>query len=67
MVTNKFNKKPQFPFTYGDTVQDDDTRLSNNIVEMMKNERFRLHSSCYIYDRTAIRESGCRLAGAARL
>lgn len=39
MSTNKFNKKPHFPFTYGDKVDNDDTWASNMIIKVAKNKK----------------------------
>lgn len=35
----KFNEKPHFPLTYGDKVENDDTRLSNSVVKVANNKR----------------------------
>jgi hypothetical protein len=39
MGTNTFNQKPNFPFTYGDEVENDDKRLSNYIVNKLGEKR----------------------------
>lgn len=36
---NKFNKKPCFPYTYGDDIKNDDERLSNYIVNKLSDRR----------------------------
>lgn len=39
-MTNNFNTKPHFPFTYGDK-NADEVRLSDYVVELIKTKRFR--------------------------
>lgn len=39
-MTNNFNTKPHFPFTYGDE-NADEVRLSNYVIELTKTKRFR--------------------------
>ena len=36
---SKFNNNPHFPFTYGDSVENDGERLSDSIVNMLKNKQ----------------------------
>ena len=38
-MSNNFNTKPHFPFTYGDE-NADEVRLSNYVVELMKTKNF---------------------------
>ena len=35
----KFNKKPCFPYTYGDDIKNDDQRLSNYLINKLSNRR----------------------------
>ena len=44
-----FNKKPHFPFTYGDHVENDDLRLSYYVVELMKSQRFQSYTSALCF------------------
>ena len=39
-----FNKKAQYPITYGDDIYDDEVRLSDSIVEWMKNKSFQSYA-----------------------
>ena len=32
MISNKFNIRPCFPYTYGDLVENDDTRFSHQVL-----------------------------------
>lgn len=41
-MTNNLNTKPCFPFTYGDD-NEDEVRLSNYAVELIKTKRFQSH------------------------
>lgn len=36
---SKFNNNPHFPFTYGDSVENDGERLSDSIVNMLENKQ----------------------------
>jgi len=36
---SKLNNNPHFPFTYGDSVENDGERLSDSIVNMLKNKQ----------------------------
>lgn len=36
---SQFNNKPHFPYTYGDKVKDDETRISVKIVEQLSKKR----------------------------
>ena len=38
-MTNNFNTKPHFPFTYGDE-NADEVKLSNYVVDLMKTKKF---------------------------
>lgn len=38
-----FNKNPRFPFTYGDNVENDGERLSDYIVNKLKNRQFQAY------------------------
>lgn len=40
MVKTNFNKKPHFPYTYGESIKNDDKRPSNRVVNLVQNERF---------------------------
>ena len=48
MISNKLNKKPFFPYTYGDEVKDDGNRLSDYIVVLAKNEQFQKRVGCLV-------------------
>lgn len=41
-MINNFNKKPHFPLTYGDQSADE-PRLSDDVVELLKNKKFQSH------------------------
>lgn len=47
-MTNNFNTKPHFPFTYGDE-NADEVGLSNYIVELIKTKRFRSHVTAVFF------------------
>lgn len=38
-TNSNFNKNPYFPFTYGDNVENDGERLSDSIVNKLKNKQ----------------------------
>ena len=38
-MTSNFNKKPQFPFTYGDDLVNDGERLSDDLVNKLSNKK----------------------------
>ena len=40
MISNKFNIRPCFPYTYGDLVENDDTRFSHQVVNLIGSEEF---------------------------
>ena len=40
MMSNKFNSKPYFPYTYGDLVENDDTRFSHQVVNLIGSQEF---------------------------
>lgn len=42
-MSNQFNKKPHFPFTYGDNVGNDGKRMSDYTVNKFKDKGFRNH------------------------
>ena len=44
-----FNKKPQFPLTYGDHVENDDVRLSNYVVALMKSKKFQNYTTALFF------------------
>ena len=44
-----FNKKPLFPWTYGDQVENDDVRLSNYVVALMKTEKFQSYATALFF------------------
>ena len=46
---DKFNKKPQFPLTYGDHVENDDVRLSNYVVGLMKSKEFQNYTKSLLF------------------
>lgn len=41
MSVNKFNEKPNYPFTYGDVETENDYRLSDYVVNKLKDKRTR--------------------------
>ena len=49
MKINKFNKKPLFPLTYGDQVENDDVRLSNYVVALMKSKKFQNYTTALFF------------------
>lgn len=42
-MSNNFNTKPHFPFTYGDDVANDGERLSDYVVNKFKDKNFTSH------------------------
>lgn len=42
-MSNEFNEKPHFPFTYGDDVENDGKRMSDYVVNKFKDKDFRNH------------------------
>ena len=40
MISNKFNIRLCFPYTYGDLVENDDTRFSHQVVNLIGSEEF---------------------------
>lgn len=42
-MSNNFNTKPHFPFTYGDDVKNDGERLSDYVVNKCKDKNFTRH------------------------
>ena len=38
-MSNSFNKKPHFPFTYGDDVTNDGQRLSDYVVTKLSEKK----------------------------
>ena len=42
-MSNKFNTKPHFPFTYGDDVVNDGARISDYVINKFKDKKFRSH------------------------
>ena len=40
MISNKFNSKPFFPYTYGDLVENDDTRFSHQVINLIGSKEF---------------------------
>lgn len=42
-TNSNFNKNPRFPFTYGDSVENDGERLSDSIVNKLKNKQFQAY------------------------
>ena len=42
-MSNKFNTKPHFPFTYGDDVANDGERMSDYVVNKFKDKNFTSH------------------------
>ncbi|MFT5791645.1 MAG: hypothetical protein ACI9LI_000982 [Saprospiraceae bacterium] len=49
MRMNRFNQKPQYPLTYGDKVDDDEVRLSDFAVELMKSKKFQSYASAVFF------------------
>ena len=47
-MTNNFNEKPNFPFTYGDK-DTHEAMLSDYIVELMKTKRFQSHVTAMFF------------------
>ena len=47
-MTNNFDTKPHFPFTYGDE-NADEVRLSNYVVELMKTKKFQNHMTAVFF------------------
>ena len=47
-MINNFNKKAQYPFTYGDK-NADEVRLSDYVVELMKTKRFQSHVTAIFF------------------
>ena len=45
----KFNKKPNFPYTYGDNIADDDIRLSIFVGDLLKNKKFQSYAGALAY------------------
>ena len=42
-MSNKFNAKPHFPFTYGDDGENDGERMSDYVVNKFKDKNFTSH------------------------
>ena len=42
-MSNKFNTKPNFPYTYGDDVANNEERVSDYVVNKFKDKKFRSH------------------------
>lgn len=50
MMTKKyFNETPHFPYTYGDLVENDETRFSNRIVNLFQNKNFQNYTGAVAY------------------
>ena len=47
-MTNNFNAKPHFPYTYGDK-NADEIRLSNYVVKLMKSKKFQNYASKAVF------------------
>lgn len=55
----KFNKKPNFPYTYGDSIDNDETRFSNHVIDLFQNKDFQKYAGAVAY---AIYYLGCQAA-----
>ena len=49
MIKNNFNEKPHFPYTYGDLIENDETRVSNYIIALVQNKDFQSYSASLAY------------------
>lgn len=46
---NQFNKTPQYPLTYGDLAADEEVRLSDYVVRVLKNEKLQSHMASVFF------------------
>ena len=49
MIKNSFNEKPHFPYTYGDLIENDETRVSNYIIDLVQSKEFQSYSASLAY------------------
>lgn len=56
---SKLNKKPNFPYTYGDSIENDETRFSNHVIDLFQNKDFQKYAGAIAY---AIYYLGCQAA-----
>ena len=54
---SKFNNNPHFPFTYGDSVENDGERLSDSVVNMLKNKQVQAYLGVCSTGCTGFRQS----------
>lgn len=52
-----FNTKSNFPYTYGDLIENDETRFSNHVIDLFQNKDFQKYASAVAY---AIYFLGCQ-------
>lgn len=43
------NKTPHFPYTYGDLVENDETRFSNRVIDLVQNKDFQKYGDKIVY------------------
>lgn len=43
MTKTNLNEKPHFPYTYGDLIEANETRVSNHVINLVQNEKFQNH------------------------
>lgn len=48
-MTNNLNEKPNFPFTYGDSPENDGERLSDSAVKLAQNKKFQTYLASAFY------------------
>ena len=49
MTKKSFNETPNFPYTYGDSIENDETRFSNHIVNLFQNKKFQKYVGALAY------------------
>lgn len=49
MIKKYFNETPHFPYTYGDLIENDETRFSNHIIDLIQNKDFQKYAGAVAY------------------
>jgi hypothetical protein len=49
MVKKYSNETPHFPYTYGDLIENDETRFSNRIIDLIQDKGFQNYAAAIVY------------------